>query len=207
MFIIVNCGLFEITGMSANPFTEIPEQYLPVVIGAMCVAIAGIFIVYAFYLKNLQDLLKSVREPNRKLAPGKVWLLLLSFLNLFLVIPEMVGLELSSAGQTAIILARYALYVFGFVWNFYMVNKIAESVSAELVSRNIPVLGRPTYGIGMFMCICNTISLASSIPYLVPIALMASGAGFVAWIMYWLKTNEYKNILRLLPPDKSFDSF
>jgi hypothetical protein len=192
--------------MRENPFAQLPHQYLPIAIGAFCAGIVVFVVVYAFYLKNLQDLLRSVREPNRKMAPGKVWLLLVSFLNLFLLIPEIADLNIPEAGQAAIIFSRYALSVFGFVWHFYMVNKIAESVLAELVSRNIPVPARPTFGIGMFMCICNTISLASSIPYLAPIALMAGGAGFVAWIMYWVKTNEYKNILRLLPPDIKFDA-
>ena len=159
------------------------------------------FIVYILYLKNLQDLLKSVRTPNRKIAPGMVWLVLLNFLAFIFIIPGLTGNVFPQWLNTAI---QYACSMFGLVFTFYMVNKITESIVAELSSRNIPMEGRPTYALGMFMCGCNTLSLVSSLPYLQSIGLMASGAGFVAWIMYWYKTSAYKNILRSLPPDKEF---
>lgn len=180
-----------------SPFKDIPRELMPVLIGMFVVIFIGVLIVYILYLKNLQDLLKKVSEPNRRLAPGKVWLVLISFIGVGAMIPSFSDTPVSDSTLRIITLSQYALSLFSLVWNFYMVNKIAESVTAELVSRNRKEEQRPTYAIGMFMCACNTLALVTGLPYLAIIGLMASGAGFVAWIMYWVKTYEYKNKLQV----------
>lgn len=184
--------------MNTKHFPYLQGGYTNLLIMIGIVA-AVFFIAYILYLKNLQDVLKFVRKSNRKMAPGLVWLVLLNFVAFAFIIPGTTGGIFPYWVRTGI---QYASSMFGLVFTFYMVNKIAESIAAELSSRNIPMEGKPTYAIGMLMCACNTLSLVSALPYFGSIGLMASGAGFAAWIMYWYKTNEYKNILRALPPEE-----
>lgn len=191
--------------MESNPFKDLPQGTLPYVLIVAGIMVAIFLVVFMLYLKNLQDLLKSVREPNRKMAPGMVWLLLVNLLSLFLVIPELTGTTLPAWGTTIVTVAKYAITVFALVFTFYMVNKIAESLAAELASRNMKEATKPTYNIGMFMCACNTLALVAGLPYLTGIGAVASIAGFVAWIMYWVKTNEYKAKLRSLSEKDPFD--
>jgi hypothetical protein len=190
--------------MESNPFKDLPQGTLPYVLMVVGIIIAAFLVIYILYLKNLQDLLKNVRPANRKMAPGMVWLVLINFLTLFLVIPELTGSVLPQWAATALTVGEYAFSVFSLVFNFYMVNKIAESLVAELASRNEATAGKPTYAIGMFMCACNTLSLVPS-SYLSGLSMIAGTAGFVAWIMYWVKTNEYKIKLRSLSANDQFD--
>lgn len=191
--------------MESNPFKDLPQGTLPYVLAVAGIMAAIFLVVFILYLKNLQDLLKSVRKPNRKMAPSMVWLLLINFLSLFLAIPELTGSTLPAWGTTVITIAEYTLTVFVLVFTFYMINKIAESVAAELASRNMKEATKPTYNIGMFMCACNTLALVAGLPYLAGIGTIASIAAFVAWIMYWVKTNEYKVKLRSLSQNDQFD--
>ena len=142
--------------MESNPFKDLPEGTLLYVWLVAGVVVAVFLLIYSLYLKNLQDLLKTVRPSNRKIAPAMVWLVMINFLSAFLVIPKLTGAVFSQWAETAMTIGQYALSVFSLVFNFYMVNKIAESVVAELASRNIATQGKPTYAIGMFMCACNT---------------------------------------------------
>ena len=191
--------------MESNPFKDLPPGSLSYMLAAAGLMVAVFLIIYILYLKNLQDLLKSVRPANRKMAPGMVWLVMVNFLTLLLVLPELTGNMLLPWAATTVTVGQYVFSVFSLVFNFYMVNKIAESVAAELASRNMPMEGKPTYNIGMFMCACNTLALVAGLPYLAGVGTMASIAGFVAWIMYWVKTNEYKIKLRSLPENDQFD--
>jgi hypothetical protein len=191
--------------MESNPFKDLPQGTLPYVLMVAGIMVAIFLFVFILYLKNLQDLLKSVREPNRKMAPAMVWLLLVNFLSLFITIPILTGSTIPQWAETAITICQYAFSVFSLVFTFYMVNKIAESVAAELESRNMKEATKPTYNIGMFMCACNTLALVAGLPYLAGIGTVASIAGFVAWIMYWVKTNEYKVKLRSLSANDQFD--
>jgi hypothetical protein len=179
--------------MKSNPLDQLPPNMANAVLLMFGVIMIGVILIYILYLKNLQNLLKNVKPENRKMAPGMVWLLMISFVNIFSGIPTLLNINLSEFGNTALTILEYVVRVFTLVWNFYMVNKIAESISAELASRNITEAGKPTYAIGMFMCACNTLMLVG--PYLATVALMAAGGSLVAWIMYWVKTNEYKQKL------------
>lgn len=190
--------------MESSPFKDLPQGTLPYILTVAGIMVAIFLIIYMLYLKNLQDLLKSVRKPNRKMPPSLVWFVLVNFLGLFLVIPELTGNVLPQWAGNAVKIGEYAISIFSLVFNFYMVNKIAESVTAELVSRNVAIQGKPTYAIGIFMCACNTLGLVPP-TYLPGLSMAAAGAGFVAWILYWVKTNEYKVKLRSLSQNDQFD--
>jgi hypothetical protein len=76
--------------------------------------------------------------------------------------------------------------LFNIVWQFIMVNNIADSIKAECARLYIPVKeSRPTSGIGLAWNI-------SSVCFFVPFAPLGS---LVLWIIYWVKINEYKNLI------------
>jgi hypothetical protein len=80
--------------------------------------------------------------------------------------------------------------IFGLVWHFITVGRIADSLAAEYRERNIPVQeARPGYNIGITFLILN---LCGIIPVL---GILTSIGGIVCWIIYWSKIAGYKREL------------
>ncbi|MCX6294778.1 MAG: hypothetical protein NTX97_01720 [Bacteroidetes bacterium] len=80
--------------------------------------------------------------------------------------------------------------LFGMVWAFIVVNRIADSLKAEFAKRNVPVdEDRPGYSIGLTYCILYCCSI---IPILGGLAAIG---GLVCWIIYWVKIAGYKTKL------------
>lgn len=80
--------------------------------------------------------------------------------------------------------------LFNYIWQFFAVSNIADSIKAECERLNIPVSEeRPTYNIGLAK---NILSLCVLIPFL---GGLASLAFIVCWIIYWVKVNEYKKLI------------
>lgn len=76
---------------------------------------------------------------------------------------------------------------FGFIWHFVVVNGIAISLQAEFRKRSIKITeDKPGYSIGLTYCILFCFII---VPF---IGVIAGIAGFVCWIMYWIKINNYK---------------
>ena len=77
--------------------------------------------------------------------------------------------------------------IFGLIWEFIVVNGIASSLQDEFKKRNIKVSEeKPGRTIGLTYCIlfcCSIIPL---------IGVIAGIAGFVCWIIYWVKINNYR---------------
>lgn len=77
--------------------------------------------------------------------------------------------------------------IFSIVWQFIVVNKIADSLKAEFAKRNIPSdEDRPGYSIGLAYSILFCCGI---IPF---IGALASIGGLVCWIIYWVKIAGYK---------------
>ena len=77
--------------------------------------------------------------------------------------------------------------LFNIVWQFIMVDKIAQSVAAECTRLNIPTKdAKPTYNNGLAWNICNILSF---------IPLIGGLASLVTFILYWVKVNEFKNLI------------
>lgn len=111
-----------------------------------------------FYLLTLQSTLYEVKDENRKMQPGQVWLTLIP--------------------------------LFGIIWQFIIVNNLADSLKMEFALRNINVgEDRPGIGIGLAYCILLCCSI---IPFL---GILAGLAGFICWIIYWVKINDFKTKL------------
>ena len=78
--------------------------------------------------------------------------------------------------------------LFNIVWQFIMVDRIAQSIGAECARLNIPVKeDKPTYGIGLAWNICNFLTI---IPFI------GGLASLVTFIIYWVKVSEFKNLIK-----------
>jgi len=82
--------------------------------------------------------------------------------------------------------------VFGLVWQFVVVVKIAKSLRNELERLGIPCT-EPTLGqsVGVAMCICNCF-------FAIPIPLVRDFAaipGVILWITYWNRIAGYSRLL------------
>lgn len=81
--------------------------------------------------------------------------------------------------------------LFGLVWSFIVVNRMADSLKAEFISRGIQQSeDRPGYSIGLTYCILYCCSI---IPFLGGLAALG---GLVCWIIYWVKIAGYKTQLQ-----------
>ena len=77
--------------------------------------------------------------------------------------------------------------LFNIVWQFIMVSKIAESVTEECIKLNIQTKeSKPTYNSGLTWNICNLIAF---------IPIIGGLAALLTFILYWVKVNEYKNLM------------
>lgn len=76
------------------------------------------------------------------------------------------------------------------IWHFFVVMNVAKSLASEYARRGIPSPEpEPGQTIGLAMCICVCCGI---IPIL---GILASLAGLVLWVMYWVKIAEYSKVL------------
>ena len=79
---------------------------------------------------------------------------------------------------------------FGFIWQFLVVSRIADSLKEEFASRSIPVNERqPGIVIGNAYCV---LICAGLIPVL---GILFFLIGIICWIIYWVRIIDYKNLL------------
>ncbi|MCK6641084.1 MAG: hypothetical protein L6Q81_13460 [Bacteroidia bacterium] len=84
--------------------------------------------------------------------------------------------------------------IFGIIWNFIMVNRIADTLANEFRMRNIPSTEqRPGYQVGITMAICGAVGF---IPY---IGTLAGIVQLIMWIIYWVKMSGFKTQLEQTP--------
>lgn len=76
------------------------------------------------------------------------------------------------------------------VFNFFIVFALSDSLRGEYARRGLAAPeAEPGKGLGLAMCICMCCGI---IPFL---GILASLAGLVLWIMYWVKIAEYSRML------------
>ena len=81
--------------------------------------------------------------------------------------------------------------LFGLVWQFIIVDKMATSLKAEFAQRNMTIdEAKPEYSIGLTYCILFCCSIIPAIGILTFIG------GLVCWIIFWVKINGYKTKLQ-----------
>jgi hypothetical protein len=94
--------------------------------------------------------------------------------------------------------------IFGIVWHFFIIRRMADSISAEMKTRGFPVEPQPGYNIGLTFSILSCFTPFNQ--YMQPIGGLLSIATLVFLIMYWLKINSYKQQIEQLPPNSEQDS-
>lgn len=83
--------------------------------------------------------------------------------------------------------------LFNIVWNFIVVNRMADSIQAELRKKGVDVMERPAYNVGLVMCIISCVTWISFI------GSLASIGGLICWIIYWVKVAECKRKIESMP--------
>jgi hypothetical protein len=83
--------------------------------------------------------------------------------------------------------------VFGFIWQFFVVSALANSLGNEFRARGIQEEERPGYGVGLAMCITR---ICVVIPILGFFSLVAS---LILWIVYWVKIAGFSAKLDFAP--------
>lgn len=66
-------------------------ELLVVMLIILIIIVAAVFTVYILFLINLRDLLREISEPNRKIKPGNVFLILIPLFGLvysFIMFPK-----------------------------------------------------------------------------------------------------------------------
>ena len=187
-------------------FQDFPPEYMPIAIAILAIFVALFISLYFFYTLSLFNLLKAIKPENRRMKAGIVWLTMVSILELFFAFDELYGAELDQSLLLGLNGLFYLISIFNLVFQFYMVNKIADSIEAEFKSRSLSVEPRPTYQLGLMMCICALVSIVQKVPMLAFFAQIAGIAGFVIWIVYWIKITEWKNKIKFLPRQDNNDS-
>lgn len=80
--------------------------------------------------------------------------------------------------------------LFGIVWHFILVGRLADSIAAEFRQRNLRCEEeRPGYNYGLWSMILRCCGI---IPFL---GIFASLTGIVFWIMHWVRIAGYKRAL------------
>lgn len=80
--------------------------------------------------------------------------------------------------------------LFGMIWQFFIIDKLALSLKDEFKKRNIVVNeDKPGYSIGLAYCILMICSLLPIIGFFTAVPAV------VCWIIYWVKISNYKREL------------
>lgn len=81
--------------------------------------------------------------------------------------------------------------LFGIVWQFIIVSRIADSLKTEFLQRKIALTEeRPGYSIGLtynILFCCTIIPLIGGFAWI---------GGVVCWIIYWVKISGYRTRLQ-----------
>ncbi|HVX00377.1 MAG TPA: hypothetical protein VHA52_08090 [Candidatus Babeliaceae bacterium] len=105
--------------------------------------------------------------------------------------------------------------IFSYIWFFYVVDGIAESIYDEYKSKGVTMNKKPTLSLGIAMSIlyCTVFMWYILSRILINVfladhifAVLYCFIGFILtlafatiWIIYWVKLNEYKNSILALP--------
>jgi len=99
--------------------------------------------------------------------------------------------------------------LFGIVWHFIVVARVADSLAAEFQMWGIPINEpRPGFVIGIVSNVLSVLAWSRWMVGLLPYAFMfpvqvfgglCSLAGFICWIVYWVRIARYKRKLHETP--------
>ena len=147
----------------------------PSTAGLLQILLLLLFLVPAIlFLVTQQNTLSVIQVQNRSMSPGQVWLQLIP--------------------------------LFGLVWQYVVVIRISDSLRTEVNSwADDTIFGaegsqvvnfsssRPTYGIGLAMCICFSSYVVLNFIGFRSLAAFGTLGGLVCWIIYWVQLAQAKN--------------
>ena len=130
---------------------------------------------------------------------GGEWILILMVMGLLFIPKIFYLLTLQSTLSTISVQNRkmapanvwlLLIPLFNLVWHFNVVKNLSESIKAEATEKNVSIgEPNPAYNLGLAMCILNCL-------FIIPVVgTVAAFAGFICWIIYWLKIAGYKKLL------------
>ena len=125
-----------------------------------------------------------------------IWIAVLLLPTIFFILTQQRALsKCSPANQTMSpgLAWLQIIPVFGFIWQFFVVSALANSLANEFRARGIQEEDRPGYGVGLAMCITRVCVI---IPILGFFSLVAS---LILWIVYWVKIAGFSAKLDLAP--------
>ena len=86
---------------------------------------------------------------------------------------------------------------FNYIWNFFLVIRVSESLDEELYKRGIPAgESKPGYGAGMAYCV---LALVALIPLFL-LKVLATITALICFIVFWVKIYNYKSQLKSMLP-------
>lgn len=136
----------------------------------MILIVIGVILLFVFFLLNLQNLLKEVSPSNRLVPPANVWLMFIPLFN--------------------------------YIYPFILYPKISESVKREFQDRGLGSKGDFSKGLGITMAVLGIVALFNNLKIsnaLIILGSLAAFANLVLFIIYWVKTAEYKKTLKMSP--------
>ena len=83
--------------------------------------------------------------------------------------------------------------VFGIVWQLYIIVKISQSLKAEFKARDFYIDEQYP---GLYLGIAFVILFCLSFFPLPFVPISAGTACLITWILYWVKINNYRQILK-----------
>ena len=125
-----------------------------------------------------------------------IWIAVLILPTVFFILTQQRALsKCSPANQTMSpgLAWLQIIPLFGFVWQFFVVSAVANSLGNEFRTRGMMEEDKPGYGVGLAMCITR---ICVIIPILGFFSLIAS---LVLWIVYWVKIAGFSQKLDRAP--------
>jgi hypothetical protein len=125
-----------------------------------------------------------------------IWIGVLILPTVFFILSQQRALSKCSPGNQTMspgLVWLQIIPVFGFIWQFFVVTALANSLGAEFRARGVQEEEKPGQGVGLAMCITR---ICVVIPILGFFSLIAS---IVLWIIYWVKITGFSRTLDYAP--------
>ncbi len=135
------------------------------------------------YVATLHGVLAACAPANRRLAPGLVWLQLVTLLRVPLLLAHLPGLS-------------WIPGLLGLAWQFVVVIAVSRSAGAELRARGIPEDPSPRLKLGLWMA-GFALAMGGTPP---PHALLFGIPFLILWVVYWIRMAGIRRLLIAAPP-------
>jgi hypothetical protein len=157
----------------------------------------GLIVAVVIFLLKLQKLLSEIPTAERCIAPHRVWLLLLIFLQY----PIYIGISYSQPDTAFSFFMHtllFALYVSVLYFNYDVVNKVAKTIENVYDNRGINIEYKPTFQTGLAMVIALGSLLFFRYLEISILNLLGLIAYLICFIAYWITIVKYHKSLKII---------